>query len=354
MAVSVVENLEMVDVEHRQRKRRLAAPSAAELPQQGLVEILTVEQSGERISNGLRAQDLHHPRLDFGKLLLVAFAFGDVGADTDPLADRAVLFLHRHATHAEIPIFRIMPAQPVLRLEDHLRAHGGRPGGDDALAVARVKRREPTVALDRFGRLSGEASPGWLVFGHLSVGVGRPDDLRDSDHERAVALLAEPQCLFRPPPGADRLRLGQCPLQRGRQTRQPVLQDIIVGAGLDEFDRGLIPQHAGDQNHRQGGGFLARAADHGEAVETRQPAIGQHDIGIEPLERPDKCVPRLHPLRAKDEPRLTQGLLDQLSVRRYVLDDEDPQVLCRRHRGFHSIASGPDRRAAAPDSAPGH
>jgi hypothetical protein len=53
MAVSVVEDLEMVDIEHHHRERCSASPVPADLPHQGLIKVLAVEQPGQRIANCL-------------------------------------------------------------------------------------------------------------------------------------------------------------------------------------------------------------------------------------------------------------------------------------------------------------
>ena len=90
VAVIVVELLEMIDVEHRHRQRRVAPLGQLTLARQGLLEILAIEQPGERIANGLDAQLL--AQLEIGEPDLDHVAESDnnlpsLGVDIDCAVD---------------------------------------------------------------------------------------------------------------------------------------------------------------------------------------------------------------------------------------------------------------------------
>ena len=68
MAVGVIDDLEVVEVEHDQRKWRFAAGGPAQLPLQAFLEETVVVETGEAIGEGLllaRDQALqHHEAVD--------------------------------------------------------------------------------------------------------------------------------------------------------------------------------------------------------------------------------------------------------------------------------------------------
>src|SRR5262245_42310174 len=58
MPKAVVEALEMVNIDHNYCQRRLSAQRSENLPAERFLHVSSIEQAGERISNGLIAQTL--------------------------------------------------------------------------------------------------------------------------------------------------------------------------------------------------------------------------------------------------------------------------------------------------------
>jgi hypothetical protein len=56
VAVGIVESFETVDIEHRQAQRRLASGGPGQLPPEGFLQIVAVEQTRQGVPDCLRAQ----------------------------------------------------------------------------------------------------------------------------------------------------------------------------------------------------------------------------------------------------------------------------------------------------------
>ena len=94
-----------------------------------------------------------------------------------------------------MPVGARPAAHPVAAVEDLARADALAPGSLDPLPVVAVDRLQPALAQVLLGRLPGDPAPLRRVLGDLAVRPGHPDHLRAGLHERAVPLLAAPQCL---------------------------------------------------------------------------------------------------------------------------------------------------------------
>ena len=68
---------------------------------------------------------------------------------------------------------------------------------------------------------------------------------------------------------------------RNGQPAQPILADEVARSGLDQFDRGFIFEHPGDDYDRQVRAYCARNLDCSSCIETREPVVAQHDVGLE-------------------------------------------------------------------------
>ena len=90
--------------------------------------------------------------------------------------------------------------------------------------------------------------------------------------------------------GVDRWRLGQGAFDGGTQPRQTILENEIVGAGLDERSGRLVAQRARDGDDRQIGALLPHQLDRRKTVEFRQLVVAEHDIGLEALESLDEAL----------------------------------------------------------------
>jgi len=184
------------------------------------------------------------------------------------------------------------------------------------------------------------------------VGFFRPDDPVAGDVPVIAADMGDPLDGLQQGVGCQQRLLGRfagsnalldrnCPLDRGRQAQQVAFEHIILGASVQQLDGGFVAQHAGDHDDRDLGMDLPGMCQRLGAAELGQPAVGQHDIGREGIERLEKTGPVVDPPGDEFQPCLAQFALDQLGVDGLVVEDEDLQS--DRARGSRRWCDGLDR-----------
>ena len=127
------------------------------------------------------------PQLCLGLALL-----GDVGVNTDPLADVTGRVKNRLPPNCVAAPGAIAGPHAMLEQKGSPFSHSGVPGIDRRLSVVRVNSVGPTVALVLVAGLPGDRGPARLFAGHPTLSIIRPHDAAYSSHSRSKALLLAP------------------------------------------------------------------------------------------------------------------------------------------------------------------
>ena len=118
--------------------------------------------------------------------------------------------------------------------------------------------------------------------------------------------------------------------------RRERLGDVVVGAPLDGVDRGLDAALPGDHDDLDAGPLAANAVEQLEPADARQGEVGEHQVGLLPLELRDRVdgVGDGNHAVALGAQRVAQ----RLAHGGVVIDDEDSRL------GGHGCPSVLDRR----------
>src|SRR5207247_1476941 len=96
--------------------------------------------------------------------------------------------------------------------------------------------------------------------------------------DRSQKLLFPMERLLRFPALSLLLELAKRPAHRGRQTGQTMLEDIVRGPGLKALDGRLFANRSGNQDEGDLRRSRPRDPQGGQAVEIREPEIGEDQI----------------------------------------------------------------------------
>jgi hypothetical protein len=119
--------------------------------------------------------------------------------------------------------------------------------------------------------------------------------------------------------------LSEPPLHRRAQTREVVLREEVVGAGLHHLDRRVLPELARDHDERR---LQARLPEDGECLrrpETRQPVVRDDHVPTGGGERLLHRLGRLYPFVLRLVAALLQLAQEEQGVVLGVLHDEHPK-----------------------------
>jgi hypothetical protein len=135
----------------------------------------------------------------------------------------------------------------------------------------------------------------------------------------------------------------QSPMDRGYETAEPILQDEVGRAALEQFHGCLLTHGTRDDDDRNLRTFLPSDRERLGTVEGGQHVVRQDDVGSKLPDRPLEFAAGLRTLREKFDSSFPEFPGDQFRVQRRVLEGQDAQLprgecVCR----FHIPAS--DRR----------
>ena len=234
----------------------------------------------------------------------------DVGAGADPALARPDG--HRPLEHP--PVHPVGPAEPELDLPAVVR------GGDRLLVALPVLRVQPRLPVGAGS--AGELPPAGVREHAVTVRTGHPDQGgREVGHggEPGLGLASRaPQLQVRADAGEQLL---------GREG----LHEVVVRAGREALDRGLLPGAGREQQHRDAGGARV-GAQRGQqlgAAEPRHHDVAQDEVGrLVPGrgERRGPVADRVHHIPRAQQPG---QVLTHVGV---VVRDEHP-ALCRHRPG---------------------
>ena len=128
--------------------------------------------------------------------------------------------------------------------------------------------------------------------------------------------------------------VGQRTRDGGRQALQPVLHDVVSGAGPHSRHRGVLTDGAGYDDERE---VLAGRLQHRQrprSVESREVVIAQHDIPRLTCQCRAERLGGFDALVGRDESATPQLAQDHFGVGRAILDEERAE---RRRCGGHGI-----------------
>ncbi len=155
-----------------------------------------------------------------------------------------------------------------------------------------------------------------------------------SDTRRELADGFHPlrlqQLIFQAAPLALHARLREHAGHGRREALQPVLHEVVGGAGFHRGHRGVFAHAARHHDERDAGRVLFQEGERRQRVESRHDVVAQHDVPRLPLERGAHARGGIHPLVQRREPPGPQRAQYQLRVGGGVLHDQDAE---RAHAG---------------------
>ena len=228
---------------------------------------------------------------------------------TDESTQHLADVLHQMAQVEHHRLQRLARAEGE-ELADEILGVGGRlPDDLDFLARARVRRRVEQQ------QLGGAEHGGEHVVEVVRHAAGEPP--YGFQPLRGAELLLQPAAVAPHHGVLDR------PIDGGRQPLQPVLHDVIGGAGFHRRDRGVLADAPGDDEKGDVGEPVADQREGGGRLERRQVVIAEHDVPRPALQRGEQLRRRLDPLGDRIEAPCAQCADHKLGVRGRVFDEED-------------------------------
>ena len=311
VAISVIEDLEIVQVQKQQRAILLAARGQRQRMREPVLHQAPVRQSRQRIEEGELADRF--------------FGFLQGGHVGGKLAEQALPGGADKGKARTLPV-----CNAGIRLLEFVDGLGGNAaveylGVADAGYDAQVVPCRPGRAPDPlFARHPERRAPSLVHVQVAAIVILDRGDEGTGIHERVEALFAVDQFKLGAAQAGAGAGIVQFALQCGRQARQIVLHDVIIGAGFHDGDRHLLADGAGDQDE---GGVAVLQSAQGQcihAVKAQHGKVRQHHI---PLLR--QCFGQrstvLHALRRQVEACLVQRAHDQRGVVIRVLHQQHPE-----------------------------
>ncbi len=181
------------------------------------------------------------------------------------------------AVAAHDPVFEIEPASLRARRFDDTPV-APPVLGMDPFEIAR-RRAHNLAAL--FARETVDTRELLGEKGRRTVGIV-PDPVSQPGETRrlAQAVLALVHGLLGKPALVAGLHLGNYALDRGHEPREPVLHDVVLGAGPHHLDGGLLADHAGYDDERQVVGAFLDDPQCAQGIEAGKGVIADHDVPV--------------------------------------------------------------------------
>ena len=99
------------------------------------------------------------------------------------------------------------------------------------------------------------------------------------------------------------------------------LEDVVIGAGVQSGDAVVQGVAGGDDEHRQGGGLAADAAQYLQAVAAGQAEVQQDEVVVLGAQGREGAVAILHPVGCPGG--IVQGAVDGVADHGVIFDEED-------------------------------
>ncbi len=124
--------------------------------------------------------------------------------------------------------------------------------------------------------------------------------------------------------------LAHRPLDRGRETHEVGLEDVVGRAVLQRPDGVVLTKGSGDEDERNVGNDLARNPERAHAVELRHAEVGEDDMRTEFADLAPEVFLALHAARAHGKACALELAFGELGVARDVFHHQDSEFLAHR------------------------
>ena len=142
-------------------------------------------------------------------------------------------------------------------------------------------------------------------------------------------MLERKQLLFAPALRAGG-SLAHCPLDRGRETHEVGLEDVVGRAVLQRPDGVVLAEGSGDEDERDLGDDLARDPERAHAVELGHAEVGKDDMRTEFADLATEVFLALHAAHAHRKTGSLELALGELGVALDVFYHDDSEFLAHR------------------------
>ena len=191
--------------------------------------------------------------------------------------------------------------------------------------VHELAERPPDVGLRR---RVGHRRDRRTDVGEPLVGADLEDDVVQRLDQLAIALLGFEERGLGPPPPVALARLDELALDRGHETGQAVLADVVVRARAHRRDGDFLADLSGDDDHRQIEPAAADDLQRRERAELRHDVVAGDDVPIAVTQGGGQRRGGVDASMERLVAAATQLVHEQFGIVLAVLDEEDVE----RHR----------------------